>query len=118
MNVETIIRRLNNRIEGFEATLEKFQEKLKEDPVHALSWGLDAYKAAPALRIHKEVLLALSNEEKPADVNKVTAYLTRQVLQKSKYPPQSTSPTSNLIDQYELAALSELVECLTDLTED
>ncbi len=45
----------------------------------------------------------------------VVAIITDRVIHKAKYPAQSTSPTSNLIEQYELATWADILSDLNSL---
>ena len=89
------------------ASIEKFKRALDKDPGYALTWSLDAFAAAAKLTILNQIIAALHNEDTTAE--HIRATLMDRVMHKSKYPPQSTSPTSNLIEQYELAACAEIV---------
>jgi hypothetical protein len=89
------------------ARIEKFKQALDKNPTYALTWSLDAFAGAAKLLVLNQVINALGNEE--TTVEHIRSSLTDRILHKSKYPPQSTSPTSNLIEQYELAACAELV---------
>lgn len=88
-------------------TIEKFKVELAKDPAYALSWGCGVFAAAAKLRILNQIINALSDEQ--TTVDNIRDHLMGHILHKSRYPAQSTSPTSNLIEQYELAAYAEIV---------
>jgi len=102
--------RFNSQVQTCEARLYKFTEKFKEDPAYAFSWGTEAFQAAASLRVLKQIITAL--ESGNGTLENIRSTLTDRVLHKAKYPAQSTSPTSNLIEQYELAACAEILSDL------
>ena len=87
--------------------LTKFKLELDKDPAHALTWGLDAFRSAATLKVLNQIIAAL--EADTADVDNIKSTLMDRVLHRSKFPAQSTSPTSNLMEQYELSACAELL---------
>ena len=99
------------------AKITQFREELGEDPSHALKWGNSAFEAAARLSVAKMLVYCFTDRPgQPAQsVESVRKMLLGKVTQRSKYPPQSTSPTSNLMEQYELAALAEAYEELAYL---
>lgn len=103
--------RFTNLAVACQARLDLFTTKFQEDPVHALTWSNDTFANAAKLRVVKQILAALDGETK-ATLENIRSTLTDRVLHRAKYPPQSTSPTSNLIEQYELAACAEILSDL------
>ena len=99
-----------NQAETAQARLDKFAADFAKDPAHALSWGTDTFQAAAKLKVLKQILAAL--EDGTATVDNIRSTMMDRVLSKSRYPAQSTSPTSNLIEQYELAACAEILSDL------
>ena len=87
-------------------TIEKFKLELAKDPAYALSWGDGVFRAAAKLKVVNEIINSLKDLE-PAE--NIKDSLMRRIMHKSRYPAQSTSPTSNLVEQYELAACAEIV---------
>lgn len=107
---DKLLKRFQNQAESCQASLDKFTVNFAEDPAYALSWGLGAFEKAAKLRVLKQIISALEGGE--ANVDNIRSTLTDRVMHRAKYPPQSTSPTSNLIEQYELAACAELLSDL------
>lgn len=105
-----LLAKYQRQIDAVQYRLAKFQEAFSKDPAHALSWGTDAFKAAAELRVLQQIVTAL--QDGTATVDNIRSTMMDRVLHKSKYPPQSTSPTSNLIEQYELAACAEIISDL------
>lgn len=106
-----LIKRLESNIASYQESLDKFVEKFKADPAYTLSWGTATFQTAAQLNVAKMVLNALTAET-PCSVQAVKETLMDRVLHKSKYPAQSTSPCSNLMEQYELSAYAELLSDL------
>lgn len=104
---QKLITRFFNQASTCQKRLDKFTESFAKDPAYALSWGTDAFQAAAKLRVLKQILTAL--DEGNATAENIRSTMMDRVLHKSKYPAQSTSPTSNLIEQYELAACAEIL---------
>lgn len=107
---QKLIARFFNQANTCQGRLDKFTADFAKDPAYALSWGTDAFQAAAKLRVLKQILAALEDGDATAD--NIRSTMMDRVLNKSKYPPQSTSPTSNLIEQYELAACAEILSDL------
>lgn len=107
---QKLIARYFNQAQSCQDRLNKFTETFAKDPAYALSWGTDAFQAAAKLRVLKQILTAL--EEGNATAENIRSTMMDRVLHKSKYPAQSTSPTSNLIEQYELSACAEILSDL------
>jgi len=89
------------------AVIEKFKMALDKDPAYALSWGCGVFAAAAKLRVLRQLINVLGDGE--ATQEDVHSLMMANVLHKSQYPAQSSSPTSNLIEQYELAACAEII---------
>ena len=107
---QKLIVRYFNQAQSCQDRLDKFTEAFAKDPAYALTWGTDAFQAAAKLRTLKQILAAL--EDGTATADNIRSTMMDRVLHKSKYPAQSTSPTSNLIEQYELAACAEILSDL------
>lgn len=104
-----LLKRFQNQAAYEQDRLDKFAADFAKDPSYALSWGTDAFKSAAKLKILKQIVAAL---QEGATLDNVKDTVMDRVLNKSKYPPQSTSPTSNLMEQYELASYAEILDDL------
>jgi len=102
-----LLTRFQSQVDSTQAKLDKFAEDFAKDPAYALSWGNDTFANAARLRVLKQIVAAL--EEGTATADNIRDTMMDRILHKSKYPAQSTSPTSNLIEQYELAACAEIL---------
>ena len=102
--------RFQRQVSSQEASIAKFKAEMDKDPAHALTWSLDAFRSAATLKVLNQIVASL--EAGHADVDNIKATLMDRVLHRSKYPAQSTSPTSNLMEQYELSACAEILSDL------
>jgi hypothetical protein len=102
--------RFQEQAERQVAIIQKFKNDLDADPAYRLSWGTDVFAAAAKLRVLKRLINVLGDAEATED--DVHSLLMANILHKSQYPAESSSPTSNLIEQYELAACSEIINDL------
>jgi hypothetical protein len=109
MNSAQLIKRFKSQSEAARYRVDVFKTKLDEDAAHALIWSLDAFKSAAEIRVLGHVIDSLEGGN---TVEQVLEGLIDRVLQGGKYPAQSTSPTSNLMEQYELAVYAELATYL------
>ena len=107
---DKLLARFQRKAEATQARLDKFSVDFAKDPAHALTWANDTFKNAAELRVLKQIVAAL--EDGTATADNIRSTLMDRVLHKSKYPAQSTSPTSNLIEQYELAACADILSDL------
>ena len=112
----TLLERFQRQAENEAFVIEKFKTDLDKDPAYALSWGCGVFASAAKLRILKQLINALEDSETTAE--DIRAHLMGSIMHKSRYPAQSTSPTSNLIEQYELAACAEIAGGLSRYTLD
>lgn len=112
---QKLLKRFQNQVETAQSRLDRFTADFARDPAHALAWGTEVFQAAAKLKILREIIKALENGNGTLD--NIRSTLTDRVLHRAKYPPQSTSPTSNLIEQYEMAACAEILSDLQYVTE-
>lgn len=97
--------------------ISRFKVAFEKDAAHALSWGTSVFEAAANERVNTQLIEYINNEvgliEKVL-IDNMIDLVTSKVLYGAKYPPQSTSPTSNLIVQYELAAWARVLAKLNN----
>ena len=110
----SLLKRFQSHLDSTQDQLDKFAADFAKDPAHALSWGTGAFQAAAKQKVLKQIIAALNDGT--ATLENIRSTLMDRVLHKSKYPPQSTSPTSNLVEQYELAACAEILSDLEYIT--
>lgn len=103
---EKLAQKYSRRLATARAKIEKFQAEVELDPAHALSWGIGAFAAAAEIRVLRQVV---ADFESGATAAEVKSWLMSHVIQGSRTPAHSTSPTSNLIEQYVLASYAEVL---------
>jgi len=106
---DKLLKRFQSQANMVQQSLDKFAVKFAEDPAYALSWGDGAFESAAKLRVLKQIIAALGEDGNDCTVDDIKSTLMDRVLHKSKYPAHSSSPTSNLIEQYELAACADIL---------
>jgi hypothetical protein len=105
--------------EQAQAQIDKFKAELDKDPAYALSWGLNAFQSAARLKVAKMLIVAFTEckGETLCTIEQARDTLMDRVMHKARYPAQSTSPTSNLMEQYEAAAFAEALDELKYISE-
>jgi hypothetical protein len=98
--------------EAAQAQIDKFKVELDKDPAYALSWGNGVFQSAARLKVASMLVYGFTpTEGAPVyTVEQAIEFLTDRVMSKARYPAQSTSPTSNLMEQYEAAAYAEALD--------
>jgi hypothetical protein len=105
--------------EQAQAQIDKFKTELDKDPAYALSWGLTAFQSAARLKVAQMLVYAFTprDGEVLLTIEGARETLMDRVMSKARYPAQSTSPTSNLMEQYEAAAYAEALDELKYISE-
>lgn len=106
---QEMVKYFNKQIEIAEATVQKFQNGLAENPAYAMEYSDSAFTAAARIRIYGEVVRALENT-KVVSVKMVYDYSLDRVKSGALHPQKSTSMASNLYKQEELAAWAKVCE--------
>jgi hypothetical protein len=117
MNIQRLLSKFVRERDSAQEELAKFQEAFQKDAAHALSWGTSVFVAAGKERVYNQLIQFMNGNESadPAAVlSNMTDLVLDKVLHRAKYPPQSTSPTSNLMEQYEMAAWANVLTTLND----
>lgn len=101
--------------ERADGILARFAEKFASDPMRAFEWSQDAFQAAAVSEATSTLLryvdsLAEGKESDDEIGERIAEWLRSEVLRMAKYPPRSTSPQSNLVEQEKLAAYARLLE--------
>jgi hypothetical protein len=92
--------------------IDTFKEDLERNPVSAFSWSQQAFLSAAKLEAFKSVVSTLADPSSTATIKSLHSYYYKQAMMATLNPPSSTSPTSNLIKQYQGAAAAEVMELL------
>ncbi len=100
-----LIQALEYKISLVKNSLDQWKEKFEKNPSYAFEWSNDAFKAAAHLELYSIVLHQLKDG---CSIDALLDDLHDRILYKSSYPSMSTSVPSNLLDQYKLAATSDL----------
>lgn len=106
---QKLLAKYQREIDTVVTGLQDFKTKFDQAPAYAFSWSDGAFKAAAKLNVLQDVVSLLQDGE---SAQSIRDYLLDSVLHGSKYPAQSTSPTSNLIEQYTLAARAAILSDL------
>jgi hypothetical protein len=91
---------------------DKFAKSFAEDPAFALTWGNSVFQHAARLRVAQMMVHAFTQRdgETMCTLDQARDTCLDRVMNKARYPAQSTSPTSNLIEQFEAAAYAEALD--------
>lgn len=108
--MKELVNRFNEIAKSNQTVLDKFTVDFAKNPAYALGWSNDVFRAAARVKIAQDLAKAFENEG--VTVVKIRALLSDRIVQRAKYPPQSTSPVSNLMEEYETAAYAEALEVL------
>jgi hypothetical protein len=95
-----------------QAKCDQFAEDFAKDPAHALGWSNSVFQAAARLKIAQMMVYAFTPREGEAvcTIKQARDTCLERVMNKARWPAQSTSPTSNLMEQYEAAAYAEALD--------
>jgi len=113
-----LTKRFQRKLDEAQSEVAAFVGKVQHDAAYALSWSNSVFHAAAKERVYKQVIVSIENsvsEDGELDLSNIIGMVTDRVLHKAKYPAQSTSPTSNLIEQYELATWADILSDLNSL---
>jgi len=110
-----LIKRFQSQVESCQDSLDKFAKEFAKDPAYALAWSNGTFQKAARLQVLKQIVNALENGD--GNLDNIRSTMMDRVLSMSRNPAQSTSPTSNLIEQYELAACAEILDDMKYFTE-
>jgi hypothetical protein len=100
------VRWAQNAIAQHEKMTADLVKKFAENPANAMSWGGTYFTHAAEYNAAVGVKQMF---EDGYTVDAMRAVVMRDVMHKAKYPARSTSPTSNLMEQEELAASTKLL---------
>ena len=100
-----------------QAQCDKFAHEFAKNPSYALRWGNDVFKNAARLKIAQQMVYMFTEREGDTvlTLEQARKILMESVMNKARWPAQSTSPTSNLMEQFEAAALAEALDELKHL---
>jgi hypothetical protein len=93
-------------LEKHEEVTADLTERFAKDPAYAMSWGMEYFQHAADYAVAKDLKGMF---EHGVDVQSMLNDFNRALRHKASYPSRSTSPTSNLVDQETLRALTKVV---------
>ena len=117
INKTYLVTRFQNKLNSARSEVAEFVGKFQHDAAYALTWSNSVFQAAAKERVYKQFIAFVTDEPEDINFDNLISFVTDHVLHKAKYPAQSTSPTSNLIEQYELAAWAEVLSALLQMRE-
>lgn len=95
-------------------TINIFKEEFDKDHFTTLSWSDDIFKDSCLLHVYELLESQMTKDDFSMDNFK--KFCLNKILTKSKNPAHSTSQCSNLMEEYKLAAFSEVYQFLQDNT--
>lgn len=98
-----------SHIQRADAEVAKLTDRLARDPASALEWSKDTFHAVAYAKVAKDYLASVEGGWTHAEILRQA---TKEALRKGGSMAQSTSPTSNLMDDYIRAATVDLAEKL------
>lgn len=117
VNIEKLAGRFERDRESAQHEISRFKVAFDKDPRYALSWGTSVFIAVAKVRACDWVCGYMHNNahvDPVEHITNMTDLIMDRILYSAKYPPQSTSPTSNLMEQYEMAAWAEALAILNN----
>jgi hypothetical protein len=99
---------LDSRVSMCKLACDEFAKDFSENPGHALSWSQSTFERAAELTVVSYVKEAVKAGK--ATFRSLQEHAKRETLKKAMYPSHSTSPVSNLMAVYTLAAWAQMVE--------
>ena len=114
----TTVARIASHVASAQATVDKWKARMDKDgAAYAFEWADDAMKASAKVAVFQNALTFLQlpeRREAPEEAIRILIDHERDsMMSRARYPKQSTSPCSNAMHQYELAAHVELFELLS-----
>ena len=109
--MEHLLRSLRNGIERSDGILESFQKSFEKDPVHAFRWADSAMKASARkywFTHFVESIEGASVENRTEE--RVAKFVTQEIVRRAASRNVGSSRCSNAISDFELEALTEILD--------
>lgn len=117
--MEKILERARATLEYSQDHVERWQKDFAEDASHALRWGgTGVFEHAAVVQVFGIVVAAfdriVAEHGEVTDAKRVEFLneCMRRTLYAARNPPMSTSPSANLLEQFEAKAWSRAYACL------
>jgi hypothetical protein len=114
-----IVEKLQSKIDYAQGGLNRFATDFAQDPAHAFSWGDGVFENAAIVKVFGIVAAGIMRvkEENDGEFPEAERALfeedcLRRALEMAERPSFSTSPTSNLMHQYEAKAWTRVYRAL------
>jgi hypothetical protein len=104
---------VERHLETYRQRLDEFEGEFKKDPVHALEFSEQIFRAAAY--VHFLEIIQVELRKDAPNTERVINILKHQVLVGSRYPRRSTMITSNLMSECQTVAAIALLEDLFDI---
>ena len=113
--MEHLLRSLRNGIERADAVLEDFQKRLAANPIYAFQWADSAMKASARKHWFSYYVGSIegASEENRTEAN-IRKFVTKEILQRSASRSVSSSRCSNAVADFELEALTEILDFIVE----
>jgi hypothetical protein len=112
-----LVAELDSKIKFVQSTLDKFRKYFDINPAHALEQSMQAFEAAGTLRLcqtlKQEIAEAVERGESETFLAQIQRHCQGKMYRGARWPTRSTSITSNLMEQCDLAAHAELYDTIT-----
>tara|TARA_R110000868_G_scaffold114309_6_gene306329 strand:- start:8240 stop:8644 length:405 start_codon:yes stop_codon:yes gene_type:complete len=108
-----ICKHLRDQITVGEGKIVKFRAKLddeKKGMAHAFEWSQDAFAGSASIAVSQRLLNHIHNGGDNVTVGAIKLMVQAQVSKAAMYFPQSSSVTSNLMDQFRGRVWAETLE--------
>lgn len=114
------LKKFTTKAKAAQEQCDKFAAEFAKDPAYALSWGNAVFQEAARLKIAQMMVYAFTEREDGVvmTVRAACDVCLERIMNKARWPAQSTSPTSNLMEQFEGAAYAEALDELKYLVEE
>ena len=87
----SILRKAQTLAQSRASQVEKFNDKLRENPSYALSWSASFFDTVAEISVAEE---AIQYFDSGATLDQYQSYITARVMNSAQYPSRSTSATN------------------------
>lgn len=116
--ISMLHRRADSAIEKGDDEMKKFTDDLQyKNAVYAFEWSHSVMNAAAAREVALYIKNCLKAVPDETDLWALRESVNDRVISSAKYPKFSTSPTSNLMEQFKTAAFAEWASLLNQAIE-